>query len=104
MRIADCGFEKARPQLEYIRALIESQADEGADYIAVNLDAFGEDNPQLAVDMMVEYAKLVRRWGRGVPICLDSSSDNVLIAGLKEWYASESAIRNPQSAIASPLF
>jgi methylenetetrahydrofolate reductase (NADPH) len=102
LQIADCGLEKARPQLEYIRALIESQADEGADYIAVNLDAFGEDNPQLAVDMMVEYTKLVRQWGRGVPICLDSSSDSVLIAGLKEWYSSESAIRNPQSAIVKP--
>jgi methylenetetrahydrofolate reductase (NADPH) len=101
-RIADCGSEKARPQLEYIRALIESQADEGADYLAVNLDAFGEDNPQLAVDMMVQYVKLVRRWGRGVPICLDSSSDDVLIAGLREWYSQESAIRNPQSAIVKP--
>ncbi len=102
LRIADCGFEKARPQLEYVKALIESQAEEGADYIAVNLDAFGEDDPQLAADMMVEYVKLVRRWGRGVPICIDSSSDNVLIAGLKEWYASESAIRNPQSEIRRP--
>jgi 5,10-methylenetetrahydrofolate reductase len=99
LRIADCGFEKARPQLEYVRALIESQAEEGADYIAVNLDAFGEDNPQLAVDMMIEYVKLVRQWGHGVPICIDSSSDNVLMAGLKEWYGTESAIRNPQSAI-----
>jgi 5,10-methylenetetrahydrofolate reductase len=102
LRIADCGFEKARPQFEYIKALIESQAEEGADYIAVNLDAFGEDNPRLAVDMMVEYVKLVHQWGRGAPICVDSSNDNVLIAGLKEWYASESAIRNPQSAIQKP--
>ncbi|MBM4029796.1 MAG: hypothetical protein FJ280_31015, partial [Planctomycetes bacterium] len=78
-------------QLEYIKALIESQAEEGADYIAVNLDAFGEDNPQQAVDMMIQYTKLVRQWGRGVPICLDSSSDDVLIAGLKEWYGTEQA-------------
>ncbi|MCU0916430.1 MAG: methylenetetrahydrofolate reductase C-terminal domain-containing protein [Planctomycetes bacterium] len=95
LRIADGGLEKARPQYEYIRALIESQAEEGADYIAVNLDAFGEENPQLAVDMMVEYTKLVRQWGRGVPICLDSSSDAVLIAGLKEWYAGQSATVKP---------
>ena len=31
--------------LHYIQALIESQADDGADYIAVNVDAFGEDDP-----------------------------------------------------------
>ncbi len=72
--------------LEYIKTLIESQADDGADYIAVNLDAFGEDDPQTAVDMMVQYTKLVRTHGQGVPICVDSSDDNVLIAGLKEWY------------------
>jgi 5-methyltetrahydrofolate corrinoid/iron sulfur protein methyltransferase len=102
LQIADGGFEKARPQLEYIRALIESQVDEGADYIAVNLDAFGEDNPQLAVDMMVEYVKLVRRWGRGVPICIDSSNDDVLTAGLRQWYNPESQISNLKSQILRP--
>jgi 5,10-methylenetetrahydrofolate reductase len=101
-QIADGGFEKARPQMEYIKALIESQADEGADYIAVNLDAFGEDNPQLTVDMMVEYVKLVRRWGRGVPICVDSSNDNVLMAGLREWYNPESQISNLKSQTLRP--
>jgi len=72
--------------LNYIKGLIESQAAEGADYIAVNLDAFGEDDPQIAVDMMKQYVNLVRKWGNGVPICIDSSNDDVLIAGLKEWY------------------
>jgi hypothetical protein len=88
-QLAKLGAEAySRPSgpLNYIKALIESQADEGADYIAVNLDAFGEDDPQVAVDMMVEYVKMVRRWGKNVPICIDSSNDNVLIAGLKEWH------------------
>jgi cobalamin-dependent methionine synthase I len=71
--------------LDYIKALAESQADEGADYIAVNVDAFGEDDPSLALNLMVEYVKLVRKWGKGVPACIDSSDDNVLIAGLEEW-------------------
>ena len=87
------AYSRPSPQLEYIKALIESQAEEGADYIAVNLDAFGEDNPQQAVEMMVQYTRLVRQWSRGVPICIDSSSDNVLIAGLKEWYAGKSRPR-----------
>ncbi|HUT29989.1 MAG TPA: dihydropteroate synthase [Sedimentisphaerales bacterium] len=81
--------------LDYIRDLIESQAAEGADYIAVNLDAFGEDEPQIAVDMMVEYVRLVRKWGGGVPICIDSSDDNVLIAGLKEWYNTDKQVKQP---------
>ncbi len=81
--------------LDYVRTLIESQAADGADYIAVNLDAFGEDDPQVAVDMMIEYAKLVRQWGDGVPICVDSSDDNVLIAGLKEWYNTSEPVKAP---------
>lgn len=81
--------------LNYVKALIESQAAEGADYIAVNLDAFGEDDPQVTIDMMVEYVRMVRKWGVGVPICIDSSNDDVLIAGLKEWYNAERKVEQP---------
>jgi len=81
--------------LNCIKALIESQAREGADYIAVNLDAFGEDDPQVAVDMMVEYVRLIRQWGGGVPICIDSSNNDVLIAGLKEWYNTDTRVKPP---------
>ena len=81
--------------MNYIKALIESQAVDGADYIAVNLDAFGEADPKIAVDMMREYVGMVRRWGGGVPICIDSSNDDVLIAGLKEWYNTGAAVRQP---------
>ncbi len=91
---ADC-YCKPSPQLDYIKALIESQAADGADYIAVNLDAFGESGQQIAVDMMVEYVKMVRKWGSGVPICVDSSNDDVLIAGLKEWYNTTEFIKRP---------
>jgi hypothetical protein len=38
-----------------------------ADYIVVNLDAFGEDNPQISIDMMVQYVELVRKFSCGVP-------------------------------------
>jgi cobalamin-dependent methionine synthase I len=81
--------------LDYIKALIESQVSQGADYIAVNLDAFGEDAPQVAVDMMVEYVRMVRSWGSGVPICIDSSNNDVLTAGLKEWYNTDEAVKQP---------
>ncbi|MHC4741987.1 MAG: dihydropteroate synthase, partial [Planctomycetota bacterium] len=89
------AYSKPSEQLDYIRDLIESQADDGADYIAVNLDVFGETDPQVAVDMMVQYVGLVRRWGKGVPICIDSSDDNVLIAGLKEWYSGDGTVAQP---------
>ncbi len=81
--------------LNYIKGLIESQAADGADYMAVNLDAFGEDEPQLCVDMMVEYVRMVRKWGNGVPICIDSSNNDVLIAGLKEWYNAGGKVKQP---------
>jgi len=81
--------------LSYIKALIESQASDGADYIAVNLDAFGENEPQVTVEMMVDYVRLIQRWGGGVPVCIDSSNNDVLKAGLKQWYAIDKQVRQP---------
>ncbi|MCF7816660.1 MAG: methylenetetrahydrofolate reductase C-terminal domain-containing protein [Kiritimatiellales bacterium] len=89
------AYEKESPQLDYVRALIENQAAEGADYLAINVDAFGESDPQLAVDIMVEYVKLVRQWGGTVPACIDSSNNNVLMAGLKEWYNTTDPVKPP---------
>lgn len=80
------AYTKPSPELDYIIALIRDQANEGAAYIAVNVDAFGEDDPKVAQDLMIEYVKLVRKYSNGTPVCMDSSDDNVLIAGLKTWY------------------
>lgn len=89
------AYTKDSPQLQYVVNLITSQAADGADYIAVNVDAFGEQDPQLTVDTMVEYVKLVRAHSNGVPICIDSSDDNALIAGLKEWYNTDKKVPQP---------
>lgn len=89
------AYRKPSEALDYVKALISGQADEGADYIAVNLDAFGESDPQTAADMMVEYVRLVREFGKGTAVCIDSSDDNVLIAGLKEWYNCERGVKQP---------
>lgn len=89
------AYEKNSPQLEYIKALIYSQAADGSDYIAVNIDAFGETEPGIAVDIMKKYVKLVRKYGDDVPICIDSSNDDVLIAGLKEWYDTNEPVKPP---------
>jgi cobalamin-dependent methionine synthase I len=97
-QLAELGpdaYTKPSGPLNYIRALIESQASEGADYIAVNLDAFGETDPRTTVNMVVEYVRLVRKWGIGVPICIDSSNNDCLIAGLKEWYNTNEPVRQP---------
>jgi len=97
-QLAELGpdaYAKESGPLNYIKALIESQVRDGADYIAVNLDAFGEDNPQTAVAMMREYVKMVRKWAAGVPVCIDSSNDDVLIAGLKQWYDTDEKVAPP---------
>ena len=93
--LGDDAYSKPSPPLDYIKALIESQAADGADYIAVNLDAFGENDPQTTVDMMTEYVRMVRKWAGGVPICIDSSNNDVLIAGLKEWYNTSESVKQP---------
>jgi 5,10-methylenetetrahydrofolate reductase len=93
--LGENAYTKSSPPLDYIKVLIESQAADDADYIAVNLDAFGEDDPKMAVNMMVEYVRLIRKWGDGVPICIDSSDNNVLIAGLKEWYRTDEKVKQP---------
>ncbi len=89
------GYSSPSEPLNYIKSLIESQVGEGADYIAVNLDAFGEDDPQVTVEEMIEYVRMVRKWGGGVPICIDSSNDDVLIAGVKEWYNTDRKVEQP---------
>jgi cobalamin-dependent methionine synthase I len=95
LELGDGAFTRTSPELNYIKALIESQAADGADYIAVNIDQFGESDPTLAAKLIIEYAKLVRKFSRGVPICIDSSDDNVLIAGLKEWFNTSEKVAPP---------
>jgi len=94
-QLGDGAFTQPSPELNYIRALVESQAADGADYIAINIDQFGESDPATAVKLMKEYVKLVRKYGRGVPVCMDSSDDNVLIAGMKEWYDTNEKVSVP---------
>ncbi|MHC4157550.1 MAG: dihydropteroate synthase [Planctomycetota bacterium] len=89
------AYSTPGPSLDQIKALIESQVSEDADYIAVNLDAFGEDDPQITVNMMLEYVRMVRKWSGGVPVCIDSSNNDVLLAGLKEWYNTDEKVSQP---------
>ena len=45
--------------------------------------------------MMREYVRLVRQWGRGVPVCIDSGSDDVLIAGSRNGTTPTKPVRPP---------
>jgi len=89
--------EQPSGALDFIISSISSQVHHRADYLEVNVDKFGEDDPDLAVELMRQYVELVKRHGRGVPVCIDSSSNEVLKAGLEQWY------KEASSDIAKPL-
>ncbi|KPK74795.1 MAG: hypothetical protein AMJ79_13170 [Phycisphaerae bacterium SM23_30] len=91
------AYEEPSDTLNYIISLITSQIQNGADYMAVNVDRFGEDIPRMAADLMREYVNLVKKHSQKVPVCLDSSDDNALKAGLEEWY------KEPSAGLAAPL-
>ncbi len=80
------AYDKPSGALDYMISLITSQAALHADYIAINVDAFGEDDPKLAEELMCQYVRLVKKHSQGVPPCVDSSNDKVLQAGLEEYY------------------
>jgi 5-methyltetrahydrofolate corrinoid/iron sulfur protein methyltransferase len=71
---------------QYIQELITSQASAGADFIEVNVDKFCEAGEDIAVDMMREYVSMVVAFGAEAAVCIDSSNDNLLAAGLDAYY------------------
>ena len=89
------AFLKSSPQLDYIAELIASQAQEGAAFIAVNVDDFVGEDASFAAGLMREYVKLIKKFGDGVPACIDSSNDEILIAGLQEYYNQADNLRKP---------
>ena len=82
-------------ELDYLKALIQTQAEEGASYIAVNIDALAQGDPHTAAELIRLYVKLVRQLGKGVPVCIESRHEEALIAGLKEWYDAEGQVTPP---------
>jgi len=81
--------------LNFLKALIQTQAAEEASYIAVNVDALAQDDPSTVAELIRPYVKLVRRLGKGVPVCIESQHQEALIAGLQEWYVGEGQVEPP---------
>ncbi len=86
LQLGPDAADKPSGARDYLISLIDSQARQHANFIAVNVDAFGEDDPKVALELMRFYVRMVRQYGRGVPVCVDSSDDDVLRAGLDAWY------------------
>ena len=83
--------------LDYVISPIKAQVRHGADYLDVNVDAFGDSDLEFREDLMRDYVRLIRRHGEGVPVCVDSGSPDVLTAGLEAWY------EDAPPAVAVPL-
>ena len=88
------AYNKSSNALSYLRALIEVQAREKPDYILLTLDKLSKKVDKVE-RIMTEYVKLVRKWGRGVSVCIDSEHPEVLAAGLKEWYNTDQQVKKP---------
>jgi 5,10-methylenetetrahydrofolate reductase len=80
------ALERPSGALDYILAQIKAQVRHGADYLDVNVDAFGDSDLEFRKGLMREYVRLIRRYGEGVPVSVDSGSPAVLRAGLEAWY------------------
>lgn len=96
--ILDAGeeaFGREAGPAKYITALIQSQVDEGADYIAVNVDALCKDDPQVAATLMRQYVGVIRRSSGGIPVCIDSMFPEAVIAGLETWYQGDRSAKAP---------
>lgn len=91
--LGDGAYTKPSGPLNYIKALIQSQARENPEYIMVNIGAVAKGEDEVA--MMKQYAHLVRRNGRGAAIAIESNNKDVLIAGLKEWYTEGTKVKKP---------
>ena len=80
------ALEKPSGALDYVITQIKAQVRHKADYIDVNVDAFGENDQELSLALMGDYVRLIRRHGQGIPVSVDSASPQVLKAGLEAWY------------------
>ncbi|MHC4749553.1 MAG: methylenetetrahydrofolate reductase C-terminal domain-containing protein, partial [Planctomycetota bacterium] len=89
------AYSKPSGPLNYVKAMIESQVAGNPDYIAINLDAINQKKSQNAVDMMIEYVRMVRDWGMTIPVCIDSNDNKIVIAGLEHWYGTDQAVKPP---------
>jgi methylenetetrahydrofolate reductase (NADPH) len=82
----ESAWSEPSPARRYIEGQIRAQVLHGADYLDVNVDALGDSDLELRARIMADFVRLIHRLGRGVPVCVDSGSPEILEAGLKAWY------------------
>ncbi len=86
LALGEGGLVRPGGARDYLLSLLEAQVEHGADYIDVNVDAFGGADLEARKRMMADYVRFVRANAAGRPVCVDSGSPEVLEAGLAAWY------------------
>ena len=89
--VFDCSSSKDE-SIRQICSKIREQAIKGASYIEVNVDEFYAEDARKSTDMMRLFVSLVADFGEGVPVCIDSSNYDLLVAGLESWYDSNRGV------------
>jgi 5,10-methylenetetrahydrofolate reductase len=80
------GLTSQNEGMDYLRMVIEAQAFYRPDFIDINIDDAGEGNTEKSIALMKACVGLVCKHGGGIPPCIDSSDQEVLHAGLEEYY------------------
>jgi len=80
------AYDRPGGARDYLIDLIKAQVRHKAAYIDINVDAFGGHDLEFRKGMMADCVRLIRTHGDGVPVCVDSGSEEVLRAGLQAWY------------------
>jgi hypothetical protein len=81
-------------QLEFIRAVINSQGNEGADYIMADVDnLYEEDRGDEIKKTLMDYTALVRKFGAGASAYIRSSNVQALKGGIKQWYSTPEPVK-----------
>ena len=81
--------------LNFLKALIQTQAESGASYISVNIDMLIENDISKAEDIIRQLVKLIQQSSNGIAVCIDSQYEGVLIAGLYQWYDTDTKAKPP---------
>ena len=89
--LGDKAFVSYNRGVNVIIDLIIQQAERNPAFIDINIDQLGGDTPSL----IRKFVRLVKQYGTGVPVCIDSSNPEVLKSGLEEWYASGEPVETP---------
>jgi len=92
------AFSLDSPELDCVKEIIFKQINDCADYIEINLDDMLGNNDDEILELMKNYTQLIKTCtnkAAQTSICIDSSDDRLLVAGLEQWYLGTNISQKP---------